>query len=128
MISHVVLHFVGDYILQSDWMANNKTKSWLPAIAHALTYTIPFLIFTRSLFALAFIFGTHLIIDHYRLARYVVWAKNFLGPKSWWPKPWEECKATGYNPDVPPFMSVWLMIIADNTIHIICNAFALSYL
>lgn len=33
-------HMVGDYLIQSDWMAQEKTKRWWPAIAHALTYGI----------------------------------------------------------------------------------------
>lgn len=36
--------------------------------------------------------------------------------------------ATGYADDVPPWLSVWLLIAADNIIHVICNALALRYL
>jgi hypothetical protein len=35
---------------------------------------------------------------------------------------WSECKATGYPPDTPPWLAVWLMIIADNTIHVLINS------
>jgi predicted ABC-type sugar transport system permease subunit len=71
-------HFIGDYLLQSDWMAQEKTKRWWPAIAHALTYGLPFLVVTRSIPAIAVIIVTHVIIDHYRLARHVVWVKNLM--------------------------------------------------
>jgi len=124
----LVLHALGDYVTQSDWMAQNKTQSVLPAVVHATVYTLPFLFLTQSWIALAFICGTHFIIDHWRLARYICWAKNFLAPKKAWPDTWEQCKGTGYNPSTPPFMAIWLMVIADNTMHVICNAIALTYL
>lgn len=119
----IVAHLVGDYILQSHWMATEKTKQSLAAAIHAATYTLPFVLLTWSPFALAFILGTHFLIDRFRLARFVVWFKNGylfteIGPAT----------ATGYRNDVPPWLSVWLLIIADNTIHILCNGIALAYL
>jgi hypothetical protein len=120
----LVAHAVGDYILQSDWMAQTKTKQSLAAAVHAITYTLPFLFITRSPAALAFICGTHFVIDRWRLARYVVWAKNWLGPN----RPWAECNNTGYRNDAPPWLSVWLLIIADNTLHVICNGVAIAVL
>lgn len=42
----LLAHLVGDYLIQSDWMANEKTKRWWPAWAHALTYGLPFLLVT----------------------------------------------------------------------------------
>lgn len=120
-------HFVGDYLLQSDWMALEKTKRWWPAIAHALTYGLPFLVVTRSIPALAVIVVTHALIDHWRLARYVVWAKNLIAPKRY-RYPWAECVATGYHQDRPPWMAVWLMIIADNTLHTVINVAAITWL
>lgn len=127
-VTPLVFHAIGDYITQSDWMAQQKTKSIVPAAAHALVYTLPFLLLEPSWEALGFIAGTHFVIDHWRLARYICWAKNFLAPPSAWPKPWSACKATGYNPESPPFLAVWLMIIADNVMHVCCNAYALAYL
>lgn len=152
--NQLICHAVGDYILQSDWMANNKTKRWAPCAAHALAYGIPFLVLTPSWKAMLVIVGTHFLIDRYRLARYVIWAKNFLAPrttielehtlntpeasspggfvneyvvKRWW-HPWSECSATGYHKDMPPWLSVWLMIAADNVLHILLNSLALKYL
>lgn len=120
----IVLHAIGDYILQSDWMANNKTKYGLAATVHGLTYSFPFLLLSPSRAAWMTIFLTHVIIDRWRLARYVVWLKNWLGPN----KPWSECSVTGYPSDRPAWMAVWLMIFADNIIHICINGLALRYL
>jgi len=154
LADQLLAHAIGDYILQSDWMALSKTKRWAPCAVHAITYGLPFLFLSPSWKALAIIIGTHYLIDRYRLARYVVWAKNFLAPhstveielvpntpeasspdgyvhqyveKRWW-HPWSECAATGYHKDRPAFLAVWLMIIADNLCHIVINALALKYL
>jgi hypothetical protein len=118
----IVAHLVGDYILQSDWMAGEKTKRSIAAAVHAVTYTLPFLFLTQSPAALALVAGTHFVIDRWRLARYVCWVKNI----PW--KPWADCAATGYPSDKPVWLSVWLLIIADNTLHLICNAAALRWL
>jgi hypothetical protein len=143
----IVAHLVGDYLLQSDWMAQQKTASSWPAAAHALTYGLPFALFV-SWPALLFIVGTHFVIDRWRLARYVVWAKNFLAPRwldsgrmttEWCGSgipgnvplmarnhPWADCSATGYHKDRPPWLAVWLLIIADNTMHLAMNAVAVT--
>jgi len=124
----LVLHALGDYVIQSDWMANSKTSRSLSCLAHALTYALPFfLLTTASWAAVAVIASTHFVIDRWRLAKYVCYAKNFLSPASTW-APWSECSATGYHKDRPAWMSVWLLIIADNVMHVLCNGLALHYL
>lgn len=128
-------------------MAQNKTRASLPAFVHALIYSLPFLLLVSSahspLAAWMVIFVTHFLIDRFRLARYVVWAKNFLGPKCTWAielgphefyvgpartPPFKYCQATGYPPDRAPWLAVWLLIIADNTMHLAINYAALRWL
>jgi hypothetical protein len=140
----LVLHALGDFIFQSDWMATEKTKKSSAALAHVLVYTSLWLTVTTSWRALAFIAGTHFVIDRWRLARYVVWAKNFMAPK-YVPVPksvpgtsghmilvrnksWAKCSATGYDPERPIWLAFWLMIVADNLLHVCCNAVALKWL
>lgn len=124
----LLCHLLGDYILQSSWMANNKTKRWIPAIVHACVYFIPFfLIIKPSLSATLVMVGTHAVIDRFRIARFVTYASHFLAPPKEW-KSWSDCAGTGYHRDTPPFLAVWLMIIVDNTIHLTINALALMYL
>ncbi len=112
----LLAHAVGDYILQSHWMATEKTKRSFAAAVHAITYTLPFLFITWSPEALAVICGTHFVVDRFRLARFVVWLKN---------GPWKPITATGYQDDVPAWLSVWLLIAADNIIHVAINALAI---
>jgi hypothetical protein len=122
----VLAHVVGDYVLQSHWAATTKVRQSFAAAVHVLLYGLPFLLLTRSPVALAVIVGTHFFIDRYRLARYVVWAKNWLAPPGHGPQPWGKCSATGYDPDVPPWLSVWLLIVVDNSLHVTLNALALQ--
>lgn len=122
----LILHLIGDYVTQSDWMAQNKTKSTWAAFCHATVYALPFLAIA-SVSAWLVIWLTHLVIDRFRLARYVVFAKNWLGPRSSW-HPWSECSATGYHKDAPAWLAVWLMIAADNTLHLALNYSAIQFL
>jgi hypothetical protein len=122
--NQIIAHFVGDFVLQSDWMANQKSTRSLATLAHASCYLLPFLLITNNPATLAVIGGTHFIIDRFRLARYVIWLRNLPWPGS---RPWSECRETGFTPGLPPFMAVWLMIIVDNTIHILINGAAITY-
>ncbi len=125
--TQIVAHLIGDYLIQSDWMANEKTKQTFPAFVHALFYTLPFLYITLSWKALVLILLSHLIMDRFRLARYICWVKNVVGPKSY-RYSWKDCEGTGYHKDRPPWLSVWLMIIADNTVHLIGNGLIIKLL
>jgi hypothetical protein len=120
----LVAHAVGDYILQSDWMANEKATKNLAAAVHALTYTLPFLFLTLNPISLAIIAVTHFFIDRFRMARYVIWLRNIPWPGS---KPWAECRQTGFQPGLPPYLSTWLVIIVDNTMHVLINGAAIQY-
>lgn len=130
----LVAHAVGDYVLQSDWMANQKTKRSVACAAHVATYALPFLFLRPSLAALAVIVGTHFVIDRWGLARFVCWARNVLfapplhevSPPSTFS--WANCRATGSPSERPPFLAVWLLIIADNVMHVLINGAALRYL
>lgn len=124
----ILFHFIGDYLTQSSWMANVKVQrgwdGWGAAWAHAIVYSIPFaLLVDGADWALLTILVTHAIIDHYRLAKYLCWGKNFLAPRDHWPQPWQIAKDnSGYDTTVPVWLSTWLMIITDNTMHIAINS------
>ena len=120
----LVAHAVGDYLLQSDWMATNKTRRSIPAALHALVYSVPFLLLSRSPVALLIICLSHFLIDRWRLARYVCWLANWLGPG---PRPaWSQVTETGHSSERPAWLSHWLLVIADNTLHVLINGWALS--
>lgn len=122
-MEQLILHLFGDYVLQSGWMADNKTKRSWPALVHATVYALPFLLIA-SLQAWVVIWSTHFLIDRFRLARFVCFAKEFMGGRP----AWSDCSATGYPSAVPAFLSVWLMIAADNTLHLAINYLAIRFL
>ena len=125
MIGEILLaHLVGDYLLQNHWMATEKTKKWLPAVLHGITYTLPFLFITQSPTALVVIAGTHIVIDRYRLAKHVIWAKNQLAPKAFRP----EHTATGFPAATPDWLAVPLLFVIDNVIHLLINVGAVLWL
>jgi len=119
----LLAHVVGDYLLQSDWMARNKTTRSLPAVVHAVTYSVPFLVLRPAPLGWLVIVASHFVIDRWRLARYVCWAGGLLAPPPH--RRWRECETTGFPPDREPWMSAWLLIIADNTLHVLINALSL---
>lgn len=127
--SQLVAHLVGDYLLQSHWMAMNKTKQWFPAAIHALVYTTVFVFFFRPHLHPVLVIGlTHYLIDRYGLARYVVFLKNYALAPANDHMLWSDCCETGFPSSTPKWLAVWLLIITDNTIHIILNGIALRFL
>lgn len=121
----LVAHAVGDYLLQSEWMATEKLKRSSAAFIHCAFYVLPFLFITQNPYTLAVIFGTHFVIDRWHLARYVVWIKNRPWPNS---SPWSDCSKTGFDSGTPPWMAGWLLIIVDNIMHILINGLAITYI
>lgn len=126
MIGAVLLaHLCGDYLLQNHWMAVQKTSRWWPALVHGAVYTLPFLLITQSPLALLVIGGTHAVIDRYRLAKYFVWARDKVAPRG---HRGTAMVGTTGNDDAPVWLSTWLMIVADNTLHILINVAAVTWL
>ncbi len=107
--------FIGDYITQTNWMSDNKTKDIRVAALHSFIYHIPFA-WLMGPIGLLFSFATHTVIDRYRLAGYVISLKN--GRKL-------DNSNFGFPPEVPAWLSTWLMIIIDNIMHISINTISI---
>lgn len=154
-ILFLLCHFVPDFWLQTDWMAMNKGKKSFNCLVHVLIYTSCFLILTTSWKALLFIGVTHFILDRWHIIlKRMIWWKNHF-PTFDYP-PFKYCSTTGYYDDSPYnestkltgndklimdafvkkawgeprlfFVTLWLYIISDNLLHLICNFIALMYL
>lgn len=111
-MEQLILHLLGDYIIQNNWMAMNKTRytliGYISCLIHAITYSLPFLLLTNGFNEAWFtIFLTHLIIDKFRLPKIIIMIKD-----------WDFRGQT-------PF---WLLIVVDNTIHLIINYLSIKYL
>lgn len=99
----IYAHLVGDFLIQNDWMAQNKKKSWWPCTAHVLTYMIPFLFCGMAWWQLGLIAVQHYAIDR---THFVEWFMRVKGSNGF---------STG--PCYP-----WSQIIVDNTLHILWMA------
>lgn len=62
MITLLFLHFIGDFLLQSDWMALNKSKRFDALAIHCLVYSACFIPFLGWRFATV-TFLVHLLTD-----------------------------------------------------------------
>jgi len=68
-IKLVLCHLVGDYVLQSNFLAQTKGKNWYHLFVHCALYCVPFYIVFGLTWQLAVIFIAHIIIDPLK-ARY----------------------------------------------------------
>ena len=94
-------HFVGDYLLQTDWMANNKKKSSWACAVHVAIYLLPFICMTRiSWLGLLVIAVQHFAQDR---SNFVVYFMRVKGSEDF---------ATGP-------CSPWSVIVTDNILHIL---------
>lgn len=136
-MQQLLCHLIGDYIIQDDYCAINKSKRTLPCLIHCITYTLPFIFLTHNLLALFLIFLTHFVEDRWSLAKYFIWIKNNINPYTNF-KPFNKCNVTGFydtwinkegDKDVRPrFITTWLYIFTDNTYHLLCNFLILKYI
>lgn len=122
-MKRLLAHLVGDYVLQTHHEAVSKTNSWLPAATHAAKYTAAFVPLTRNPKALAVIGGTHMVIDRFRLTKRISWSVNQAAPVEYRPTNLDNF---GYPRNTPQGLAIALMIIVDNTTHMLINEWALD--
>ena len=56
-------HMIGDYVLQSDFIAKTKGENWYHMIVHCVLYCVPFVVVFGLTEHIAFLFATHVVID-----------------------------------------------------------------
>ena len=59
----LVCHFIGDYVLQNDFLAKTKGENWWHLIAHCFLYTVPFALVFGIEWWLIILLASHMIID-----------------------------------------------------------------
>lgn len=121
-MEQLLCHLFGDYVLQSHIMAINKTKYPIWAVYHGIMYSLPFIFIAspNALFVIAF---THVIIDYLGLAKEITKVKNYLfGNLN--PQTLKEI----YPQETPEYVTFWLLILLDNTMHLTINYFSIRYL
>lgn len=68
----VTCHLIGDYCLQSDFIAKTKGQNWYHLFVHCILYIVPFYIAFGLDLRLTIIFVSHVIIDALKARYYVI--------------------------------------------------------
>ena len=94
-------HLVGDYLIQDDWMAQNKKRSTLACSVHVALYTLSVWVFTFwPWWAVAIVFATHFIQDRTNI---IVWSMKHKNQSAF----------------ASPPMAPWSIIVVDNVWHLV---------
>jgi hypothetical protein len=106
----ILAHFIGDFLLQNDWMAVGKKKSSLICTIHVLLYMLPFLLTDLSWMALALIAVQHWLQDR----------TKFVG--SW-------CKMMGsFQGELKQDVLPWGHFVVDQVFHFVWMWCVVAYL
>lgn len=98
----LVGHLLGDYVLQDDWQAENKTRSSVACAIHCSLYTLAIWLCSfwwLPWWGVALCWLAHFPVDRWRLARR-------------WMSFRQEAFATG-------IFAPWSIIVVDNTLHLL---------
>ena len=100
----IFAHLIGDYLLQNDWMASNKSTHTFHALVHVIVYCLPFSFCHLTLLQILLIGSQHFLQDR---TQFVLWVMKIKGSTQF---------ATGQ-------CSPWSLIITDNVLHVLWIAF-----
>ena len=65
MIWLIFAHFIGDWALQSDWVAQNKGKHWFVLLAHSMIWTACVCVAIEYVGTLGWDHITFLLLGHF---------------------------------------------------------------
>lgn len=64
----IVIHFFGDFILQTDWQAKNKSTNWIALLRHTVSYSTVWLLFCNGY---SVITGNYLMVALFPLITFI---------------------------------------------------------
>lgn len=62
----LVCHLIGDYLIQTDFIAETKGQNFYHLLIHCVLYLVPFIFVGVMENLLGFIFVTHVAIDYHK--------------------------------------------------------------
>lgn len=96
----IYAHLIGDFLLQTDWMAQGKKQnSWI-CLIHVITYMVPFALTTLDAWQLLLIALQHFIQDR---TDFVLWMMRHTGKENF----------------TEPPSAPWSIIVVDSIVHIL---------
>lgn len=108
-ISYILAHFIGDFLLQNDWMAVGKKKNSFICTVHVTLYILPFFLTELSLLQISLIYIQHWIQDR----------TTFI---KWW------CSITkSFQSELEKDSLPWGHFIVDQIFHFIWMWIVVSY-
>lgn len=105
MLGELILaHFVGDFVLQNDAMAQRKKTSHYWCSVHVLTYLMPFLLTGIGFWPLLLIGVQHWLQDRYGFVQWFM-------------------KQTGSEEFTKPPFAPWSIFVVDGIFHVVFIVF-----
>lgn len=59
----IFCHLIGDFVLQSDYIAKTKGENWYHLIVHSILYTLPFYLAFGPAWQFYVLLVSHIVID-----------------------------------------------------------------
>ena len=72
----VTLHCIGDYFLQTDFLARTKSTNYWHLMVHCILYTVPFGLYFGMTKELVWLFTSHLAIDFLKCKNKIVYVDD----------------------------------------------------
>jgi hypothetical protein len=123
-------HLIGDYFVQNDWMALNKSKNSFHCAIHVTLYTLSIVFFTSfNPLWLAFVWLSHFVVDRFSLADKWLQLTNGCSPTKY-----IETAYLSTNKEQRNFIALragftaFVYIVVDNTIHLMSMYYLYPYL
>lgn len=109
-------HLVGDYLLQNEWMAQNKSKNtwlgWLTAFIHCIIYTLAvcLIMWEWNIIWVVAVFFSHFFIDKFAFGYWYL--KHIKGLDTYsYKMVWLSELRAGFN--------AVIYTVTDNTMHLV---------
>jgi hypothetical protein len=96
----IYAHLIGDFLIQTDWMAKGKKGSTFICLVHVAAYMVPFLLCGFAWWQLGLIALQHFFQDR---TNFVVWFMETKGSAEF----------------ARPPMAPWSIVLTDNILHIL---------
>lgn len=108
-MSYILAHFIGDFLLQNDWLAVGKKKSSFICSVHVLLYMLPFLLTDLNEIQLVLIALQHWFQDRTKFV-------------SWW------CRTVGsFQGELKQDVLPWGHFVVDQVFHFVWMYFVVNY-
>lgn len=76
LVKLLFAHLVGDYVLQSNYIAETKSSYIYHLFVHCVLYCLPFYVMKLAGFEVLYIFLTHIVVDFLKTRKKIGYAMD----------------------------------------------------